>query len=380
MKKLLCVLFWIFIFLLGYTYLGYPVLLFLISLGINKKVKRKDITPSVSLIITVYNEEKVIGNKLENVLALDYPREKLEVVVVSDGSTDSTNQIVKGYTGEGVITIALQQRQGKHYAQGKGVSVAQGEIVAFTDAAPRLERDALLNLVKNFADPSVGGVTSEDRVGGEGSEGSKEGTYISYEMKLRRWESQICSVTGMSGSFFAVRRELCQDWSPEYSSDFLLALRSFKRGLRTVHDKSSLHYYGVVRSSGDELNRKVRTIKNGLRVLFGNPDILNPLRFGFFSFEILSHKLLRWLAPFFLFSLFTVNLTLINRSLFFQLFWGAQLLFYLGAGLLFVFPGLNQIRILKIPAFFCLANWAVLVAWFKFLSGNNQSIWEPSQR
>ena len=373
-------LFWVALFMLWYTYLGYPNLLFVISLFRHKIVNKGDITPMVSMIITVYNEEKVIRDKLENVLILDYPKDKLEIIVVSDGSTDSTNQITESYAEKGVRLIVCEQRQGKHYAQGAGVREAQGDILAFTDAAPLLKKDALLNLVRNFADSTVGGVTSEDRVLNEDNSGNKEGTYIGYEMTLRRLESRIGSVVGMSGSFFAVRKELCHPWDPDYSTDFLLALRSVKRELRVVHDRSSLHFYGVVPSSGEEFNRKVRTIINGLRVLFSNSDILNPLRFGFFSFEVLSHKLLRWLVPIFLFLLFATNLTLIHGGWFYQAFFLAQLFFYLGACLFFVFPGLNHSRILKIPAFFCLANGAVLVAWFKFLLGKNHQIWEPSQR
>ena len=373
-------LFWIVLFMLWYTYLGYPMLLFVISLLRHRIVRKGDITPMVSLIITVYNEGKVIRDKLENVLGLDYPKDQLEIIVVSDGSTDSTNQIAGTYAEKGVRIITFEQRQGKHYAQGAGVRAAQGDILAFTDAAPLFKKDALSNLVKNFADPTVGGATSEDRVLNEDNSGNKEGTYIGYEMTLRRLESQIGSVVGMSGSFFAIRKELCQPWDPDYSTDFLMALRSVKRGLRVVHDRSSLHFYGIVSSSGEEFHRKIRTIINGLRVLFSNSDILNPLRFGFFSFEVLSHKLLRWLVPVFLFLLFAINLALIHGGWFYQAFFMAQMLFYLGAGLFFVFPGLNHSCILKIPAFFCLANGAVLVAWFKFLLGKKHRIWEPSQR
>jgi glycosyltransferase involved in cell wall biosynthesis len=373
-------LFWISLFLILYPYFGYPLLLFLISLARKKSVQKKEIAPLVSIIIAVYNEEKVIRRKIENILSLDYPHDKFEILVISDCSTDSTDQIVKQFETSEVKITTLKQRMGKHYAQKIGISQANGEIIAFTDAAPLLEREALSNIIKNFADPTVGCVTSEDRVfEREGSQGG-EGTYIKYEMLLRRLESQICSVVGLSGSFFAVRKELCQNWPEEYSSDFLLALRSFKQGFRAVNDSSSIHYYRTVSSSTGEFERKVRTVMNGLAVLFENLGILNIFQYGFFSVEMLSHKLLRWLIPFFLLLLFASNIFLINQANFYLFFFMAQILFYALAGWAFIFLSLNKFRIFRIPSFFCLANSAILFGWLGLVKGRVHTVWQPSQR
>lgn len=372
--------FWILLFSVFYTYFGYAALLFLISLIRKRSVQKKDITPSVSIIIAVHNEEKIIKRKIENTLSLDYPREKLEIIVVSDCSTDSTEQMVSQFEKSGVRLFSVKPREGKHYAQAVGIDQAKGEIMAFTDAASILEKNALLNMVKNFADPKVGCVTSEDRVLSKEGLKSEEGAYVKFEMILRRLESRVCSVVGLSGSFFAVRRQLSRHWPLRYSSDFILALRCIANGYRAINDSTSIHHYRAVPSSKGEFKRKVRTVCRGLAVLFNNLRILNVFRFGFFSFEIFSHKLCRWLVPFFLFSVFLTNLCLVNKSDFYQFSLIAQILFYLIAGVAFLFPDLNKIRIFRIASFFCMVNLSILVAWFEIIGGETHYVWEPSRR
>jgi cellulose synthase/poly-beta-1,6-N-acetylglucosamine synthase-like glycosyltransferase len=373
-------LFWSFLSLILYTYFGYPALLFLISSFRKRPVKKEDITPSVSIIIAVHNEEKNIKKKIENTLSLDYPREKLEIIIVSDCSTDSTDQIVRQFEKDGVRFFSLKERKGKHYAQAEGIDQARGEILAFTDAAAMLEKNALLNLAKNFADPKVGCVTSEDRILSQKGVKKEEGTYVKFEMMLRRLESQCHSLVGLSGSFFAVRKRLGQKWPLKYSSDFILALRSVTLGYRAVNDSTSIHYYSAVPSSKGEFRRKVRTIGLGLTILFRHLEVLNVFHFGFFSFEIFSHKLCRWLVPFFLLLVFLTDLSLVNKSQFYLYFLIAQILFYSMAGLAFLFPSLNKIRIFAIPSFFCLVNFSILVAWFQTIGGKKHFVWEPSQR
>lgn len=373
-------LFWSFLFMILYTYFGYPALFFLVSLFREKPVQKGDITPSVSIIIAVHNEEKIINKKMENMLAINYPKEKLEILVISDCSQDSTDQMIRHFERDGVKLIMLEQRRGKEYAQGVGVEQSRGEIMVFTDASAMLEKNALLNLVRNLSDPTVGCVTSEDRTLLDEGKESEEGAYVKYEMILRRLESKVGSVAGLSGSFFAIRRELCDEWSPGYASDFLLPLRSVMAGFRAVSDTHSLAYYKTVPSSQQEFRRKVRTVTRGLEVLFRNLRILNPLRFGFFSLQIISHKLFRWLVPFFLIIVFLTNLFLVTKHHFYLFFLFAQLLFYLMAGLAFLFPCLNKMKIFRIPSFFCLVNLSILVAWFETIGGKKHIVWEPSKR
>ena len=373
-------LFWCSLLLVLYTYFGYPALLFLVSLLRRRPVRKDDITPSVSVIIAVHNEEKIIREKIRNTLSLDYPRESLEIIVVSDRSTDSTEQIVSQYETEGVSLFPLAERKGKDHAQKEGINQAKGEILIFTDAAALLAEDAVGNMVRNFADLKVGCVTGEDRVLPDETRKSEEGSYVKYEMVLRRLESKVCSVVGLSGSFFAMRRELCQGWTSRYTSDFLMAIRSVAAGYRAVDDASSLAYYKAVPSLRREFKRKVRTVAAGLAVLIGNLPVLNPFRFGFFSFEVASHKLLRWLTPFLLLLVFLSNLCAAGESEFYLVFLMAQIVFYSVAGLVVLFPHLNKVRIFRIPSFFCLVNLSVVVAWLEIIMGKTHFVWEPSQR
>jgi len=373
-------LFWLFLLVILYTYLGYPALLFLMSLVRRRPVRKGDVTPTVSIIVAVHNEEKIIREKIENALSLNYPEENLEIIVVSDFSADSTEQIVSQFETKGVRLISLKQRKGKDHAQKEGINQAKGEILVFTDAAALLEQNAILNMVKNFADSKVGCVTSEDRVLPDEKSKSEEGSYVRYEMMLRKLESKVYSVVGLSGSFFAVRRRLCERWSSRYTSDFLLAIRSVVAGYRAVHDVSCTAYYKTVPSLKHEFKRKVRTAATGLAVLIHNLHILNPLRFGFFSLEVASHKLLRWLVPFFLLLLFLANIYVLSESEFYLLFLIGQIVLYSVGGAAFLFPSMNKIRVFRVPSFFCLAHLSVLVAWFEIMVGKTHFVWEPSQR
>jgi cellulose synthase/poly-beta-1,6-N-acetylglucosamine synthase-like glycosyltransferase len=373
-------LFWLLLLVILYTYFGYPALLFLISLLRRSPVRKGHITLPVSIIVAVHNEEKIIREKIENALSLNYPGEKLEIIVVSDFSTDSTEQIVSRFETKGVRLISLKQRKGKDYAQREGVKQAKGEILVFTDAAAFLEQNAVLNMVKNFADSKVGCVTTEDRVLSDEKGKSEEGSYVKYEMMLRRLESKVYSVVGLSGSFFAARRRLCEEWSSRYTSDFLLAIRAVAVGYRAIHDASSTAYYSTVLSPKHEFKRKVRTVATGLAVLIHNLHILNPVRFGFFSLEVVSHKLLRWLVPFCLLLTVLANIYALSKSEFYLFFLIVQIVFYSVAGAVYLFPSLNKIRVFRVPSFFCLANLSVLVAWFEIMVGKTHSVWEPSQR
>jgi cellulose synthase/poly-beta-1,6-N-acetylglucosamine synthase-like glycosyltransferase len=338
----------------------------LVSLVRRRPVRKASVTPSISVIIAVHDEEKIVREKIENTLSLNYPREKLEIIVVSDCSTDSTDQIVSQFGIKGVRLLSLKHRKGK--------------ILVFTDASAYLEKNAISNIVGNFADSKVGCVTSEDRVMPGKKRKSGEGSYVKYEMILRRLESKVCSVVGLSGSFFAIRRELCEEWSSRHTSDFLLAIRSVAAGYRALNDASSIAHYKVVSSFKHEFKRKVRTVASGLSVLIHNLHILNPLRFGFFSLEVVSHKLFRWMIPFFLFFVFLSNIDVLKESEFYLFFLLAQILFYSVTGLVLAFPYLNRIRVLRIPSFFCMVNLSILVAWFEMIVGKTHFIWEPSQR
>jgi len=199
--------------LIFFSYFGYPISLYLVSFFRKKGVQKATFFPHVTMIITAYNEGKRIKDKLDNTLALEYPGEKLQILVASDGSTDQTNAIVKDCEKKGVELLAIEKRRGKENAQKVAVKRASGEVIIFTDVATHLDLGGVKEIVFNFADPSVGCVSSEDQLVGKNGKRSGEGFYVRYEMWLRRLESKINSLVGLSGSFFAARKEVCQDFS-----------------------------------------------------------------------------------------------------------------------------------------------------------------------
>jgi len=366
--------------LIVYAYLGYPASLFLAGFFRNRDVKKASVFPYVTIIITAYNEEEKIQQKLENTLSLEYPKDKLQIIVASDGSTDRTNEITMCYQQKGVDLLKIVERKGKENAQKEAVKCARGEVIVFTDVATLLDTSGLKQIVSNFADPSVGCVSSEDRLLGKDGKPCGEGLYIRYEMWLRRLESKVNSLVGLSGSFFATRKEVCQDFSGELQSDFRTVLNSVKMGLRGVSDPQAIGYYRDVSEEEREFNRKVRTVLRGLTVFFRHLEFLNGLKYGFFSYQYFCHKLLRWLVPVFLFIALVSNLILAwKSSLFFSMFL-VQLVFYSSAIFGWKRKDLTSRTLLKIPMYFIIVNASIFVAWWKYLKGERVIMWAPSER
>jgi glycosyltransferase involved in cell wall biosynthesis len=373
-------LFWMAVIFLGYTLVGYPIILLLLSLVHVKTHRKEDIRPTVSFIVAAYNEAAVMENKIKNTLELTYPRDKLEIIVALDGSNDGTPEIVSRFAFQGVKVIHLPERKGKHYAQMVARDASAGEILVFTDASVTLERDAMEKLVANFADQTIGCVSSEDRLAEEKKSRMGERSYIQFEMRLRRLESQVNSLVSVSGSFFGVRRDLCRKWHPHQSSDFFVALHAAAGGFRSIVDPECLGYYGLVRSGKAELYRKVRTIVHGLDVFFTHLSLANPFRHGLFSFQLVSHKLFRWLVPFGLVALLLSNCFLWNEGMFYRICLILQVCLY-GSGLLaLAVESLARIKPFKLASFFVMGAIATMVAWFKFCSGEKYVTWQPSRR
>jgi len=372
-------LFWSSLFFIFYAYLGYPLLLMLLSLIKSRPVKKGDVTPSVSLIITAHNEEARIREKLENTLALDYPRERLEIIAASDGSTDETDTIVQSHESRGVRLVRAAQRNGKEAAQKLAVQAASGEVLIFSDVATILESNAIRNIVKNFADPTVGCVSSEDKIIDPGGKVSGEGAYVKYEMLLRDLETRANTLVGLSGSFFAARRKVCDNWQPELQSDFNTLLNAVNLGLRGVSDPESVGYYKTIADETKEYERKVRTVLRGIAVFMKSLPMLNPFRYGLFSWQLLSHKLCRWLVPAAMLIVFVSNAFILSGSSFYLALFVLQLFFY---GIAFggIKIGNFARGILKVPAFFVLVNLSILTAWSRYLRGERMLTWKPSER
>ncbi len=373
------ILFFLF-FLIFFAYFGYPLTLVLLAKSNSKKVKKESITPPLTLIITACNEGKRIREKLENTLFLDYPSDVLQVVIASDGSTDATNDIVQEYSEHGFELLALQERQGKENAQKEAVSHATGDIIIFSDVATRMDPHGLREITANFADPTVGCVSSVDKVLGTDGQPCGEGAYVRYEMWLRDLESKVSSLVGLSGSFFAARKKVCQDFSGEMQSDFRTVLNSMKLGLRGVSDPAAIGYYPDVADNKREFDRKVRTVLRGQTVFFKNLEFLNPFRYGIFAYQYFCHKLLRWLVPFFLLLALVLNLILAFSSIFYAVTLVLHLAFYGLAGYGLIKPEAMDRTIVKIPLYFLIVNAAILVAWYKYLTGKRMVLWTPSSR
>ena len=373
-------IYWISIVLITHAYFGYPLSLLLLRHFRSKTVRKSPFEPRVTLIITACNEERNIKEKLENTINLDYPREKLQVLVASDGSTDETNHIVTSYAHCGIDLLSYQERRGKENAQKDAVSHANGEIIVFSDVATRLDENGLRTIVANFADPTVGCVSSVDRVLDRNGKPCGEGFYVTYEMWLRHLESQVNSLVGLSGSFFAARNEVCRDFSGEMQSDFRTVLNSMRLGLRGVSDPDAVGYYQDISDNKKEFDRKVRTVLRGLTVFCRNLEFLNIFSYGLFSYQYFCHKLLRWMVPLFLLTALASNAILALISFPYTLMLLMQFIFYFTAiGGILVNSQPSHV-ILKVPLYFVTVNAAILVAWWRYMTGKRLVMWSPSER
>jgi len=368
------------VFLIFYAYFGYPLTLYLMTLFRVKNVHKAYVHYSVTLIIAAHNEEMRIRDKIENVLALNYPKRKLQVVVASDGSTDNTNAIVREYADQGIELLEIESRKGKENAQKLAVANSTADILIFSDVSTSIEPNGLKEIVANFSDSSIGCVSSVDCVFGQDGKPCGEGLYVQYEMWLRNLESRVSSLVGLSGSFFAARREVCLDFSTDMDSDFRTVLNSVKLGMRGVDDSKAIGCYPDVGDSKKEFYRKVRTVLRGMTVFFRNLELLNVFRFGLFSYQYFCHKLLRWLVPFFLLMAMVSNAYLAAHSWYFTVTLFVQLALYgLGFWGWYGLAASNSILV-KVPHFFLMANFAVIVAWLGYLRGERMITWTPSVR
>ena len=381
MILLLEIILWVSVTLIVYAYAGYPLVLIVASFVRTRRVDKADVSPSVTFIITAYNEEKRIAEKLDNTLKLVYPAAKLEILVASDCSSDATDGIVTSYGDRGVQLVRALVRKGKEAAQKLAVEVAKGEILVFSDVATILTEQALSNIVKNFHDPTVGCVSSVDRFVDQDGRVSGEGAYVRYEMFLRSLETRVNSLVGLSGSFFAARSMVCkQAWSDDLQSDFNTVLNSMRMGLRGVADPESVGYYKNIADERKEYDRKVRTVLRGISVFMRSLALVNPLRHFVFAWQLLSHKLCRWLVPFGMMTALVSNACLALVSPGYALLFLIQGAFYSVALGGILWKPLLRLPVIKLVSFFVLVNVSIFHAWIRYWSGERLVTWEPSKR
>lgn len=363
-----------------YVYAGYPALLRLGVFGARRTWKRQVVDlPLISIIVPAHNEEASIGAKIDNLLASDYPRECMDILIGSDGSSDRTEEIVRRYAGEGVGLVSFPQQHGKSAIQNGLVSLACGEILVFTDADCTFAPEALRVLIDNFADSAVGLVTGRPTFDNsrETSVTRNEGIYLRYETWLRREESERGLLALASGSLFAMRRKLWRPIDPAMGDDFALPLHAARAGFRNVLEERAV---AATRLTQDEPQSmfwmKVRIVAKDFRALLAHPQVLDPFRHGRLAIALWSHKLLRWLVPYFLIALFAANLLLL-AALPLRVFFGLQVAFYVLACLGISSRNHSRNPFVTIPASFCIVNAAAFAGTLSCIFGRSFGRWTP---
>jgi glycosyltransferase involved in cell wall biosynthesis len=336
--------------------------------------------PFVSIIITAHNEQERINEKIENTLAISYPADRREIIVASDASSDATDDLVRGWikNGQPISLVGAAERRGKEHAQALAIAKAKGEILVFSDVSTVIPPGALRAMVENFDGPRVGAVSSEDRFLTPDGSVAGEGVYVRYEMWLRRLETRKHGIVGLSGSFFAARRAVCQDWDIHTPSDFNTALNCARLGYVAVSDPNVCGHYPNIKDERREYARKVRTVTRGLAGLARHVDVLNPFKYGMFAYQVWSHKVMRWAVPWFMLLALVSSWALASRHWIYAAAFIAQAALYLLA--LIVRGRAAKPALLKIPFFFVQVNMAIAHATLAFLVGKRVTVWEPSKR
>jgi cellulose synthase/poly-beta-1,6-N-acetylglucosamine synthase-like glycosyltransferase len=368
----------------GYAYLGYPALLALLPRRHAPAASDPDEWPDVTISLPVHNEERVVGSTIESLLALDYPPERRHILVLSDCSTDRTDDIAASYADRGLKLVRLPERRGKTAAENEAAHHVQGNFVVNTDATTRIHPAGLKVLMREFQDPTVGVASGRDvSVSADGTAvSSGESGYVGYEMWVRDLETRQGGIVGASGCFFAIRRSLFLHLVPEaLSRDFASPLIAREHGFRAVSVPGALCYVPRARSLRVEFRRKTRTMARGLETLWFKRHLLNPLRYGGFAFMLISHKLVRWLAfltaPLAVLGLLilTPGSTVAASGLLLSAVIGLM-----GAAALRWPEGSRPPRPVALAGFLVGTSVAALLAWGQALRGERNPIWEPTRR
>ena len=374
---------WCIVGAMAYTYMGYPLLLWVLVRLRDRRVRPGDATPSATLIISAFNEKDAIAEKLANALATDYPAGALEILVVSDASTDGTDRIVEGFSGQGVKLLRMAERRGKTAGLNAAVAGARGEILVFSDANILYQTDAIRRLVRNFSDPSVGCVTGDSRYvdPGESAAHQQESTYWNYERIIRTLESHVGSTVGGDGAIFAIRRTLYSPLPADAINDLVTPLQIVARGFRAVFEPGAV---GCERSAGvfaGEFRRKRRIVNRSWRGVMSHREVLNPWRVGLFAWQVWSHKVLRWwMLPLMVLALVAC---LIANSMgrIFQVATGAFLLSLVLAAVGGLLPDRRGrlVSLAQSAFYFYLVNIASVLGLLTAMFGRADTVWTPER-
>ncbi len=388
-------LFWILFSIVGYTYLGYAVLLFLMVQIKRLFLKQKPNTapeqmPDVCLFVTAYNELNNIEQKVANSFSLNYPKEKIQYIWVTDGSDDGSPEKLRQYPA--LEVYHLDERRGKMHAMNRGMHFVKPSIVIFSDSNALIGKNSVLEIVREFSDPKVGCVSGEKRIlekAADDAAGAGENIYWKFESWIKQMDSELNSAVGAAGELFAIRRELFDEVEEDtLLDDFIISLRIAQKGYKISYSPKAYAIETASVSVSEEMKRKIRIATGGIQTIIRLKSLLNPFRYDLLSFQYFSHKVLRWtIAPVALFSLFFVNvlIILLNRNIsvtaFFPLFFYLQFFMYLtaGAGRLFEYRK-TSLKIWFIPYYFVSMNYAAISGCLRFLKGKQSVKWEKAKR
>jgi poly-beta-1,6-N-acetyl-D-glucosamine synthase len=375
MSEFVCV---VSVLLLGYTYVGYPVLIALWARLRPRPVKRGTAKPSVALIVVAYNEEARIKNKIATCLAQDYPSDNMRIVIATDGSTDATGSIVRSYEDRRVRWLGFPTRRGKAQCLNDSAAVCDEEILVFTDARQALNPNAVSSLVENFTDPEVGAVSGELVFVRDEMTQFAEGVdaYWRYEKFIRQQEARVHSAPGVTGALYAIRRR-CFSAIPRDTilDDVAIPMQAIRAGYRVIFESRARAFDRASQAPAQEKVRKVRTLAGNYQLLVLMPWVISPFANPIFV-QFVSHKVLRLLAPFAMLALLLASAALAVESLAFALFFAIQTLGYAAPTLGKAVPMLGRLRIVKIASAFVLLNWYALLGFFQFLANRDGHLWQ----
>lgn len=378
-------MFWVLLLILFYSTCGYGLLLVL--LGFFKRysppLTAAGSFPDVTLVIAAYNEEKIIAEKIENSLQLDYAEDKLEIIVFSDGSTDNTDKIVMGYAARGVKLLRIDGRRGKTHCKNEAAKIARGEIIVFSDANSIYEPDSFRRLFYHFADPAVGCVSGELRYLADKGVVKGEALYWTYEQHIKRLESAIGALTTANGAIYALRRSAWQPLPEKVTDDFAAALSARQKGFRVLYEPRAVAREYTAPSTHMEYQRRLRMVRRAAYSLLREPSLrrlLNPFKHGFFSIQLWSHKILRWLTGAILLALFVLNICLLRQGPFYILTAVCQMIFYALAFCGYLWEeklNLKTPRAFHLPYYLLLSFTASLQGFYHALQGKTEVSWKP---
>lgn len=380
--------FWLLLALVFYTYLGYGIVLFILvrlkRLIISKKPINRDYFPEVTLVIPAYNEEDFIAEKAKNSLELDYPKGKLRILFITDGSSDNTPGVLQDI--EGVEVSHQDIRAGKAAAENRAMTLVTSPIVVFCDANTYLNKDCIKNLVVHYQDPKVGAVSGEKRVMSKSSDTASaagEGLYWKYESTLKKWDSELYTIVGAAGELISFRSELVEDLETDtILDDFVQTMRICKQGYRVVYEPDAYAAETASDNVKEELKRKVRIAAGGWQAMSRLKSILIPIPNPVLTFQYISHRVLRWsMSALALPVIFILNFLMMDSTPMYETLFYLQVLFYAMALLGWFLENRSiKLKVLFVPYYFLMMNYAVFGGFFRWLKGSQKATWERAKR